>query len=363
MTGLTTRELRHELAEYTRKSYALGLAVLFRDFALFVGGVYFALHFQNYLLKTLFAVVAGMAIGSLFVVAHDAAHNSLTPSKRLNAFVGRLAFLPALHNYTLWLIVHNRMHHVHTCVQGQNSWSPLTKQEFDGLPFWRRGLERLYRAPVLGFAPYYAKERWLKEKFFPPCHFSETRRVDQYLDFLLIVACLAAWFALLYLASLRIAGLAFWEAVVWGFVIPQYVWNTLGGFTVYAHHTHPQVPWFRTTEEMEAAAGQAGASVHMLFPVWYGVVSNNIMDHPAHHVSTKIPLYNLRRAQRRLNEVLGEAAIVERFSPVRFFGTMVRCKLYDYDNHRWLSFAGVPTTEASLVRSRPPALSGDAALA
>lgn len=358
MAVSTTRELRRQLAPFTGKSTAAGLAVVFRDFALLIGCTYFALFFQNYALKTLFSVVAGMAIGSLFVIAHDAAHGALTPSKALNAFLGRLAFLPALHNYTLWLIVHNRMHHVIPCVQGQNSWSPFSKAQFDRLPAWRRALERLYRTPLLGFAPYYIKERWLKEKFLPPRHLAGTRRADQWLDFASLVLFLAIVFGLLHFASVRIGHLQFWEAVVWGFVIPQYVWNTLGGFTVYTHHTHPKVAWFRSEAEMAAAgAGQADVTVHMIFPAWYGTVSNHIMDHPAHHVSTKIPLYNLHRAQLRLNELLGDAAIVERFSPARFLRNMGRCKLYDYDNHRWLSFAGEPTTDISL---KPAAAAGGA---
>ena len=356
MSSLRTKQLRRELAPYAARSYAPGLAVLFRDLALFVGFTWFALFFESYWLKTLFAILAGTAIGSIFVIGHDAAHNALTPSKRLNALIGRIALLPNLHNYTLWLIVHNRMHHVVPCVAGLNSWTPLSFEEYSRLPKWRQAIERLYRVPFLGFAPYYARERWLKEKFFPPRHLAGTRRKGQYLDFALLALYLATLFSLFYYASLRIPHLQFWEAVVWGFVIPQWVWNTLGGFTVYTHHTHPRVTWYRSEAAMQAAgAGQEDVTVHMVFPAWYGVISNHIMDHPAHHVATKIPLYNLHRAQARLNELLGERAIVERFSPLRYLANMRRCQLYDYENRRWLSFSGQPTSETVPMPSRPEA--------
>jgi omega-6 fatty acid desaturase (delta-12 desaturase) len=72
------------------------------------------------------------------------------------------------------------------------------------------------------------------------------------------------------------------------------------------------------------------------------------MDHPAHHVHPKIPLYRLGAAQRRLNELLGERAIVQRFTPAYLLRTLTGCKLYDYREHRWLDFAGRPTSACTL---------------
>ncbi len=340
------KALRDALAPYTERSTVLALAIFARDAGLLAVATGLALWVESYALKTLFAVIAGTAIAALFVIGHDGAHCACTGSKRLNALLGRLALLPSLHNFTLWRIVHNRMHHRDTCVKGRNSWSPLSKVEYDALPYWRRCRERLYRTPVLGFAAYYAVNRWWKEKFFPPRHLRTTQRLSQWRDFALLLAALVGLFAAFWGATLVIEHLAFWEAVLWGFVIPQVVWNTLMGFTVYAQHTHPQVPWFRTDEEA-ATHSQAALSVHMVFPKWYGWLSNHIMEHPAHHVNTKVPFYRLAAAQRRLNTLLGETAVVERFSPVAFWQTMRRCKLYDYDGHRWLGYDGSPTAEVA----------------
>jgi len=116
------------------------------------------------------------------------------------------------------------------------------------------------------------------------------------------------------------------------------------------------VPWFRS----EAAAEASGLShhrlaAHMTFWSWYGYLGNHIMDQPAHHVNTKIPLYHLPRAQARLNELVGDTAVIERFTPLRFLRIMHRCKLYDYDNHRWISFSGEPTAEIDVPAPRPAA--------
>ena len=118
-------------------------------------------------------------------------------------------------------------------------------------------------------------------------------------------------------------------------------------FIVYIQHTHPRVPWFRcAADAADAQATQHGVSVHMVFPKWFSVISNNIMEHPAHHVNTKVPLYNLPQAQTRLNELLGDDAVVQRFTPASFLDTMRRCKLYDYERRCWLDFEGRATAPA-----------------
>ena len=49
-----------------------------------------------YALNLVGAILAGHAIGIIFVVGHDACHQSFTPSTRLNRWIGRAVFIPAL---------------------------------------------------------------------------------------------------------------------------------------------------------------------------------------------------------------------------------------------------------------------------
>src|SRR5260221_14341 len=55
--------------------------------------------------------VSGLVVVMLFVVGHDACHQSFTSSPRLNGWIGRIAFLPSLHVFSLWEREHNRRHH------------------------------------------------------------------------------------------------------------------------------------------------------------------------------------------------------------------------------------------------------------
>ncbi|MFT5446842.1 MAG: omega-6 fatty acid desaturase (delta-12 desaturase) [Gammaproteobacteria bacterium] len=343
MTDLSNRTLRKALRPYIARANGKAVTLFLVFYAKLVVFTVLALYIDNIWLQVLFSIAAGAGISSLFVIGHDAAHSSYTSSTRLDGLLGRLAMLPALHNFTLWRIVHNRMHHSDTCIQGINSWSPLSKSEYDAAGSLRRFLERLYRTP-LGLGPYYLIQRWLKEKFIPPAHLRGTKNNDQWLDLGLVLAFLAALAVAFEFAASALDHLSYAEAWLFGFVLPFTTWNYLIGFTVYQQHTHPLVPWFRNVEDAErTGVKQHELSVQVLFPKWFSSISNNIMEHPAHHVNTKVPLYHLPQAQAYLNTLVGSSAVIQRFSRKAFLQVMSHCKLYDYDNQIWLGFDGQPS--------------------
>jgi acyl-lipid omega-6 desaturase (Delta-12 desaturase) len=344
------KQLRAALEPYAQPAAARAWFIFFVTLAAYVATVAGALLLVPLAARLVCAVLASVAISSLFVIGHDAAHGAYTGSRRLNALIGRLAFLPALHNYSLWQVQHNRLHHRLTNLKGFNSWWPLTKAEYDALPAWRRARERLYRGP-LGFAPYYLVERWWKDKFFPR-RGRERRRVVFWLDFALLAAYLAVFLAGLGLIGSRLPQTGALAAIFWGFVVPFAAWNFLIGATIYMQHTHLRVPWFEALSQWREIDGQHEVTVHVQLPRWYNLVSHNIMEHPAHHAHPKVPLYRLAAAQRRLNELLGEHAVIQRFTPAYLLRTLACCKLYDYRRHCWLDFAGRPTSECTL----PPSL-------
>ena len=112
-------------------------------------------------------LIMPLSIAALFVVGHDAAHHTLTPSRWLNRILGRLCLLPSYHTYTSWRHAHNTLHHGGTCLKGKHpDFAPFDKREFDALPAWRQGLERVYRAP-LGVGLYYAMDFYRRYMLFP----------------------------------------------------------------------------------------------------------------------------------------------------------------------------------------------------
>ncbi len=359
MNRVELRELRAALEGYTRRSTALACGLFLIDLAVYALAVAGAVYLENPALKVLCAIVAGGVISAIFVIAHDAAHGAYTDSKMLNKLIGRLAFLPTLHNYSLWQIAHNRQHHRVTNLKGRNSWSPMSKAEYDALPAWRRMVERLYRSP-LGLGAYYLVERWWKDKFFPTRRVVKRRQAVYWLDFALIVAYLAIFLGGLAYVGALLPQTGPWGAVLWGFVVPFAVWNSAMGFTVYLQHTNLRVPWFDELDQLLRLDGQHDVTVHVRFPRWYGHISHDIMEHPAHHLAPKIPLYRLKQAQDALAGLLGERMISERFTPGGFLRTMARCKLYDYKGHRWLDFEGRPTSGLTVSGARLEAATASA---
>ena len=73
------------------------------------------------------------------------------------------------------------------------------------------------------------------------------------------------------------------------------------------------------------------------------------MEHTAHHVRPSIPLYHLKEAQDKLESLHGERVVHYKWSIKNHLEIVSRCKLYDYENHRWLDFNGNPTTEAQSI--------------
>ena len=337
--------LRRQLKVYHQRSLTTAVVHLAVRLGVYAAAFVGTLTLASPGLRLFAALVAGVFSGSLFMIGHDACHGSYTSRHALNQVLGRIAFLPSYHTYSLWDLSHNRIHHVHTNLKGKDFvWTPLCKAEFDALPWPRRVLHRWFRTP-LGLALYYPVEIWAPRLVFPrKKHLDRPRRI--YLaDRLLVLA----WFA----AQVVVIGVAGGRGDGWsgraqdaGFalVVPWLVFNWMIGFVIYFNHTHPAVPWFDRPTEWAIAPSAIRATVRLTFPRWTRTFASNIMDHVAHHVDPRVPLARLNEAQRHIEDALPGQIVVQAWSIRELRGILRRCKLYDYDAHRWTDFRGAPTT-------------------
>ena len=350
MNNLHLQQLRAAVAEFTQPATGLALAIFMTDMVVYIVAIGGVIFLENIFLRILCSFVAGLLISLLFVVAHDAAHNSFTGSRLLNRVIARIAFLPCLHNYSLWLIAHNRWHHKLTNMKGNNSWSPLSRDEYEALPAWRQVVERFYRSPaVICFN--YLTERWWKNKFFPYKRITKDYQAAYWSDFMLIVSSQAAFLGLLVYAGSHLAHTSPAGLIILGFIIPLLYASFMVGSSVYLQHTHESIPWFRSEADCRRLGRTERVTMHVRLPRWYNLLSHNVMEHTAHHVDPRIPLYNLSKAQKALCERLGAEMSTVTFSFKGFLRTMERCKLYDYDQHRWLDFSGRATSEPLLINN------------
>lgn len=345
------------IAATAARSIAKGGALIALVGAIYAA-TYAAICFTEFwLLKIVLGYANGLAIGMLFLIGHDACHMGLTPVGWLNRLLGRIAFLPALHPYSSWELSHNGLHHGWTNLKGRDpGYSPLSKEEFDRLPAWRRTLQRIYRTSF-GLTLYYLIENWVRVEMFPNAeHRARFRNPRQFQVDRVIVAAFALAMIGLSIGLgilMRPAGQAAWIAglghfaVAW--VLPFLIWNGFISFITFQQHTHPRIRWFDNEPEWTFYDTQVRGTVHIEFPWILRMLLHNINEHTAHHINPRVPLYELKSAQAGVREVLNGDVMVVRWSPRVMRDTLRRCKLYDFREHRWLDFDGRPTTESMKV--------------
>ena len=333
---------RKSIKSFRESSDVKATALCVLDVTLFALGLVAVVVAPNVFVKALASVLIGLQIARLFVLGHDACHQSLFRNRQANRWIGRLLFLPSLTPYSLWEVGHNLGHHVYTNLRGMDYvWTPLTKREFDALPAWRQRAERFYRSGF-GHGAYYLVELWWRKLFFAARSEIPTSRPEFIGDSLLALA-----FAVLWIGALVAAAMATQQNVtlllLTGFVVPFLLWNWIMGAVIYFHHTHPLLPWYEDINLWEAARDTGCNTVHVQFHGKLGRVLNNIMEHPAHHLDVRIPLYNLEAAHRMLDE---PAQVAQLFSFQLIRDCVSRCKLYDYDARHWTDFDGRQTSPA-----------------
>ena len=343
------KEVQLELRKFIRINTARGFFIYASDIILYVVSIYAVLMLPELWMKLLASVFAGFKISNLSVIAHDAAHNSLTKSKRLNKFIAITSLLPCLFNYRLWLYDHNYIHHTKTNEENfPDSYTPMSKEKYKSSSPFKKWKERLYRKPsVLYFGLYYIMERWVKAKFYPrkntPAKFK--KRAWKY--FAVLMLYFFTFMSILVIAPLYSPTSTF-TAIILGFVLPFYIFQSVYALAVYVQHTHPDVIWFNKTPNRKTLGRQEFISVQAKFPDWFDIFAHNIFDHGAHHACPAIPCYQLGAAQDKLNEMLGDNALTYTFSISKLFEIMRACKLYDYENYCWLDFDGNRTTQPIL---------------
>jgi omega-6 fatty acid desaturase (delta-12 desaturase) len=343
---ISQREALRQIAPHVRSSTAIGLAFFLYDFGLYWAGIAGVLLLPELWMKVLAATVAGFKLSALKTLGHDAAHGCLVKGKRLNWLLGVVVYAPCLYNYRMWVYDHHVGHHPHTNGPIKDTYTPFTKAEYDAMPAWRQWLERVYRGPtVIGWALYYLIERWWDMKLFPRRHMPAAHRKAAWPHFWFLLAYSALFLSALAAAPLY-SGTGLTQAIVLGAVYPFVVFMAVTGWGLYLQHTHPDIAWLRGTDEENKVFYDRGEllAVHWKMPGWFGRLTHDVMDHPVHHLHPRIPCYRLKAAQAKLNELLGEHAVVQKFTLRSFLDTLRRCKLYDFDNHRWLDFDGRPTT-------------------
>ncbi len=296
------------------------------------------------------SLLLGVAGNVLFVIAHDSAHNSFTPIGWLNAIIARCCFFPAWHCYSGWIHAHNHVHHGWTNLRTKDYvWAPITKCEYDHLSPWNQWRVRFYRS-VLGFAFYYLIEINIKKicMLQPEVRNTKVRRMWMLDNLLLVSAIIVQAWIWVRLADAVSKDVSPVWLLFFAMLVPGIVTNYLVGFTTYLQHTHPSIPWFDNKSEWTFYIGQIRGTTHTHLPFKINSLFHNVMDHTAHHVDPRIPLYHLPEAQQKIEKSYPRHVVQHRFTLHSLHRTLKVCQLYDYSNHCWQDFQGNPTSSRTI---------------
>lgn len=350
------------LSEENRKavetpSWSKGFALAAGHFALYFATLYLAIGPFPLWANLIGGFVNGFALGLLFIIGHDCVHKCFFPTLTANRIMGRLAFLPTAHSVSLWEAGHNRFHHGKTNFKGVDYvWTPMSVADYRAAGPARRFVERLNRG-LLGQFLNYPVTIWIPKLILPVAAEVRGQWKRYFWDSVLVVlghgAIIAAILTLGKMWKPEASYLAI-LAVAW--LLPMIVWNFLASFSFFLHHAHEDQHWFDKPEEWSFYQSTIEGTTHLEIPAlkWLGLYYN-VMEHTAHHALSTIPIYHLDKAGKLLRAHYGDAVTAYEFSFRDYFRILKACKLYDYENHQWTDFKGVPTGR-SLAQRREPVL-------
>ncbi|MGZ4704214.1 MAG: fatty acid desaturase [Acidimicrobiales bacterium] len=314
-----------------------GLAFFARDLVVY-GLVLWALtSTDNPLLLIPLWVVSALVVSGLFIIGHDAAHEALFKSRRLNSIVGHVAMLPSWHVYEAWVLGHNRVHHGHTVREGMDFvWHPVTPEQYAAMSGPKRLRHRIEWS-WYGAGVYYLREIWLNKMitFNPPAKWAKAIRRDIFFMFAGVGLGMALFGWLGWATYGTVAGVAW--MIVKVVVIPFLGFNFVVGSVVHVHHVQPDIRWW-PRREWTKFRGQMEGTTILRAPWVLDLFFHKIFVHVPHHVDMRLPFYGLEPAAEAIKAEFPDVVHDEKLRFRDFVANSRQCKLYDFVGGRWMTY-------------------------
>jgi len=284
--------------------------------------MYFSLG-VSYLLTLAIAVPAAGFLLRTYIVFHDCTHGSLLPSKRANAWVGRVLGLLVYSPFASWR--HN--HAVHHATAGDlerrgvGDVPTLTVAEYRARGRRGRLGYRLFRNPLVMFGLGPILSMVILPRIPPRGARPRIRRSILGTDVALVLAIGA------------LCWLIGWQAFLLVQVPTAMLAGSVGVWLFYVQHQFEDTYW-QSTEDWSYADAALQGSSYLKLPRVLQFFTANIGLHHVHHLSARIPNYNLQRAH-------DETPICHDVPTLTLWDGLktVRLKLWDEERRRLVTFA------------------------
>ena len=275
-----------------------------------------------------------------FIVFHDCTHGSFLPTKRQNRWVGRVTALLVFQPFANW--GHNHAVHHGTAGdldrRGQGDVETLTVAEYEARDWKGRLAYRLFRSPGILFV---VGPLW--SLMFGPRFWNKNMRTRQ------IHSVWLTNIALFFLVggTVAVVGPTDWLLVQ----MPAAMLAGIAGvFLFYVQHQFEDAYW-ETGESWDYADAALKGSSYLELPPLMRFFTGNIGLHHVHHLSSKVPNYNLQRAHDE-SPIFADVPVLTFADGVR----SLRLKLIDPDGGRLLTFREARQLNARRGPSVSPAL-------
>jgi omega-6 fatty acid desaturase (delta-12 desaturase) len=300
----------------------LGLATSVVPYLALSVAMYLALS-VSYLLVLAIAVPTAAFLVRTFIIFHDCSHGSFLASKRANAWLGMALGLLLYSPFLRWRHDH-AVHHATSGDLGRRGVGDirtLTVAEYGALPPRGRLAYRLSRNPLLMFVAGPIIAMVIGPRIVARGARPRMRRSVLYTN-----VALAALIGIL-------CWLIGWRAYLLVCAPPALLAGSIGIWLFYVQHQFEDAYWESGKNWSYADAALRGSS-YLRLPRPLAFCTGNIGYHHVHHLSARIPSYNLPRAHEE-NPIFHDVPTLSLWDGVR----AVALKLWDEDRGRLVTFA------------------------
>jgi len=273
-------------------------------------------------LSMMFATFASAMLLRVFIIFHDCGHGSFFKSKMANDVVGFITGMLTLTPYHHWRWEHS-VHHAtsgNLDKRGMGDIWTLTMKEYLEGSRWLRIKYQIARNPIVIFviAPVLLFTLYQR---FPDRSASPRERKSVY------------WMNLAILGmAISMCALMGWQSYLVIQLFITAVGSGTGIWMFYVQHQFDDTHWESSEEWDYATAALHGSSFYKL-PKILTWATGNIGYHHIHHLSSRIPNYNLVRCHRELS-------FANEIKPLTFWPSLksLTLRLWDEDQKKLVGY-------------------------
>lgn len=279
----------------------------------------------SYWLTLGLAILAAGFMVRIFIIFHDCGHGSFFKSQKMNKVIGIITGFLVFTPYHKW----HRDHKIHHQTVGNldkrgiGDVNTLTVEEYLKLSKWKKFAYRFYRNPffLFGIAPvllFTIQNRFTKE------YMSLREKIYVHLTNLSLIAVITG-----------IIMLIGWKTFLLIQLPVLYIATVHGVWLFYVQHQYRDVLWEEESGWDYKTTALQGSSWFKL-PGLLNWFTGNIGYHHIHHLSPRIPNYNLRKCHY-------ENTLFHSVRPITFSTAFesLFLRLYDLKNKRMIRFSEI----------------------